>query len=72
MQNSQSASSLSSISCMSDKDHVVRVDVAGFNVSASTMKQVAWKYNLNIFQLSKLRNQGEIVLRDGLVTLTYL
>lgn len=57
---------------MKDKDHVVRVDVAGFNCSASTMGEVAWKYSLNIFQLSHLRNTGELKLHNGLVTITYL
>lgn len=57
---------------MKDADNIVRVDVAGYNMSVSTMAEVAKKYNLNIFQLSVLRHTGELKLAEGLVTLTYL
>lgn len=56
---------------MKDKDYVVTVDVRGFNFYVSTMGEVAEKYNLNIFQLSHLRNTGELQLFNGAVTVTY-
>nr|CAK6606313.1 hypothetical protein K32PH164C1_LOCUS79 [Klebsiella phage vB_Kpl_K32PH164C1] len=56
---------------MKDKDYVVTVDVRGFNFYVSTIGEVAEKYNLNIFQLSHLRNTGELQLFNGAVTITY-
>lgn len=57
---------------MKDDDHIVTVDVAGFNYSVSTMKEVTEFYKLNIFQQSHLRNTGELLLLNNTVTLTYL
>lgn len=56
---------------MKDKDYVVTVDVKGFYFHVSTVGEVAEEYNLNIFQLSHLRNTGELHLFNGDITITY-
>lgn len=43
---------------MKDKDHEVSVDVMGFNFWYDTLENVTNMYNLNIFQLSELRQKG--------------
>lgn len=57
---------------MKDANIKVMVDVAGFNVNIMTMREAMYKYQLNIFQLSKLRHSGVLELSDGIVKLTYL
>lgn len=57
---------------MKDDNHIVKVDVAGFNFHASTMKEVTEFYKLNIFQQSHLRNTGELIIHNGKVILTYV
>ncbi|WCX68758.1 hypothetical protein [Salmonella phage GSW6] len=56
---------------MKDGEHIVKVDVMGFNFHASTLKEVVEQYELTPIQVFYLKQNGELILHEGKVTLTY-